>query len=134
LLSRFLRRLQHAGFLLPATLTGYLWLKGSHPALPGWPCPLREFTGVPCPTCFLTRATAASLQAHWGEALSQHALGPLAAGALILWSVQAIRQRRLMPRRLRAWHGAVVLVVLLGYWAVRLALQFGLGLPAFPSG
>ena len=89
---------------------------------------------MPCPTCFLTRATAASLQAQWGEALSQHALGPLAAGALLLWSVQSLRQRRLVPRGLRPWHGALVLAALLGAWSVRLVLQFGLGIPAFPSG
>jgi hypothetical protein len=119
---------------VPAALTGYLWLKGAHPELPGFACPLRTLTGVPCPTCFLTRATAASLHAHWGEALDQHALGPLAAAALLLWSAQAIRQRRLVPRGLRTWHGAVALAVLLGYWGVRLVLRFGLGLPAFPSG
>nr|WP_071778306.1 DUF2752 domain-containing protein [Cyanobium sp. PCC 7001] len=120
--------------MLPAAITGYLWFKGAHPGLPGFACPLRALTGIPCPTCFLTRATAASLHAQWEEALTQHALGPLAAGALVVWSVQAIRQRRLMPRGLLPWHGAVLLVVLLGYWAVRLALQFGLGIPVFPSG
>ncbi|MFQ6538444.1 MULTISPECIES: DUF2752 domain-containing protein [Aphanothece] len=120
---------------MPAALTGYLSLKGAHPDLPGFACPLRSLTGVPCPTCFLTRATAASLHGRWSEALDQHALGPLAAAALLVWSVQAIRQRRLVPRGLlRAWHGAVALAVLLGYWGVRLLLQFGLGLPAFPSG
>ncbi|SBO44901.1 DUF2752 domain-containing protein [Cyanobium sp. NIES-981] len=120
--------------MLPAGITGYLWLKGAHPGLPGFACPLRAITGIPCPTCFLTRATAASLQAQWGEALSQHALGPLAAAALLVWSVQAIRRRRLAPRGLRPWHGAVVLAVLLGYWGLRLVMHYGMGLAAFPSG
>ena len=128
-------QLQRAGFLLPAGLTGYLWFKGLHPSLPGWPCPLRSLTGLPCPTCFLTRATSSSLQGDWSEALAQHAFGPLVAGALLVWSVQAIRRRRIWPGglRLRAWQGAAGIGLLLGYWGVRMVLHYRLGIQAFPS-
>jgi hypothetical protein len=99
-LTRFIRRIRHAGYLLPATLTGYLWLKGSHPHLPGWSCPLRAITGIPCPTCFLTRATELALRGDLGAAMELHPLGPIAAAALVLWSGLALHQRRLLPRGL----------------------------------
>ncbi|MDP6193995.1 MAG: DUF2752 domain-containing protein, partial [Prochlorococcaceae cyanobacterium ETNP18_MAG_1] len=70
--------MQHAGYLLPATLTGYLWSKGLQPALPGWPCPLRALTGIPCPTCFLTRATSDALLGDLSSSFEWHAFGPLA--------------------------------------------------------
>lgn len=132
--SAFLNRLRHSGFVLPAALTGYLWLKGGWSELPGLSCPLRALTGIPCPTCFLTRATCASLRGDWHQALQLHAFGPLVAAALLLWSVQAIRTRSFYPKGLEAWHLVVVAVALLSYWAARMGLTYGLGLQAFPSG
>nr|WP_259737041.1 DUF2752 domain-containing protein [Synechococcus sp. CS-1329] len=129
----FLSRLRQAGFLLPAGLTGYLWLKAGDPGLPGFSCPLRALTGIPCPSCFLTRATCASLRGHWSEVVVLHAFGPLAATALVLWSIEAIRTRRLRPRGLRGWQVAAATAGLLGYWGLRLLLHYGLGLAAFPS-
>ncbi|MCT0224438.1 DUF2752 domain-containing protein [Synechococcus sp. CS-1328] len=132
---RWLERLRHGGFLLPAALTGYLGLKGwlGHGLLPGWSCPLRALTGIPCPTCFLTRAVCASLQGNLSESLRWHAFGPAAAVALLVWSVVSIRSRRLVPLQLEGRHLVVISVALLLYWGVRMALHYGLGLPAFPT-
>jgi hypothetical protein len=131
-LSPFLRRIQHAGCLLPASLTGYLWLKGGHPHLLGWSCPLRALTGIPCPTCFLTRATELALRGDLGGSLQMHAFGPLVAAGLVWWSIRAIRQRRLRPRWLNSalsfWVLTGASASLIGYWLLRL------GLGSFPSG
>ena len=126
--------LSRCDHLVPATLTGYLWLKGLHPLLPGFSCPLRALTGVPCPTCFLTRATALALQGDLAGSVRLHAFGPLAAGALLAWSVVAIRSRRLVPFRLRAWHLGLIAAGLTTYWMGRLGLCYGWGIDAFPTG
>jgi hypothetical protein len=123
--NRFLQRIQRSGYLLPAGLTGALWLKGLHPGLPGWSCPLRTLTGVPCPTCYLTRATAASLTGNLDGALQLHAFGPVVAVALLTWSVFSIRQRRLLPRGIPAWPVGAGVVTLLVYWLLRVGVSFG---------
>ena len=89
---------------------------------------------MPCPTCFLTRSTAAALRCELGESLALHAFGPALALGLILWSVDAVRRRQLYPRGLEAGHLALFSGALLIYWGVRMVLHIGLGLTAFPSG
>ena len=121
---------------MPAGFTFYLWLKGGHPLLPGWTCPLRAITGIPCPTCYVTRATELALRGDLAGSLEQHAFGPLVAAGLICWSLSAIRQRRLGPRlklgpatnRLGPGTLALAGSALLAYWLLRLTLQ------AFPNG
>ncbi|MFN9622877.1 MAG: DUF2752 domain-containing protein [Cyanobacteriota bacterium] len=132
-MDRFLRRLESTGCLLPAALTAGLWLKGLHPWLPGFRCPLRHLTGVPCPTCFLTRATSAALVGDWPAAVRLHAFGPLVAVALVGWSILALRQRRLVPRRLPTWPLSGGSVALVAYWIFRLVVSFGLGWRGFPG-
>ena len=136
-MNRFLRRLQATGFVFPTALTIGLWLKGQHPALPGFDCPLRQSTGIPCPTCFLTRATCAALNGDLGSAVRLHAFGPVAAVALIGWSVLALRQRRLVPHPLPAWPLGWGAVALVSYWLLWLGASHGWGIPsflAFPQG
>ena len=132
-MNRFLRRLQGAGWLVPAALTAGLWLKGLHPWLPGLSCPLRAVTGLPCPTCFLTRATSAALTGDWPTAVRLHAFGPLVAVGLVWWSVVAIRQRRLVPPNLPAWALGWGAVALVAYWLLRLGVSYGLGQRGFAA-
>ncbi|MHA3960595.1 DUF2752 domain-containing protein [Synechococcus sp. LTW-G] len=123
--NRFLQRIQRSGYLLPAGLTSAIWLKGLHPGLPGWSCPLRALTGVPCPTCYLTRATADSLTGNLDGAMQLHAFGPVVAGALVAWSIASIRQRRLLPFGIPALPLGACAIALLIYWFLRLAVSFG---------
>ena len=90
-------------------------------------------TGIPCPTCFLTRATSRALAGELGESMALHAFGPLAAAALLWWSVVAIRQRRLVPAQLNARPLAWGAAALMAYWMLRLGLSFGLGIHGFPG-
>ena len=124
--------------MLPSVLTGTLWLKGLHPDLPGWSCPLRALTGVPCPTCFLTRATAAALSGDLHSSIHWHAFGPMAAAGLLGLSALALYRRRLLPLPggKALWFG--VAMALLLFWLLRLTLSYGfgvkgiLGFPALP--
>ena len=114
--------------MLPATLTGAVWLKGLYPALPGLGCPLRALTGVPCPSCFLTRATGEALTGDLSGSLQWHFFGPIVAVALVLWSVLALQQRRLISRGLPLWPLPVVAGGLISYWLLRLSTN------SWPSG
>jgi hypothetical protein len=128
------RQLGRFGFLIPGALTLYLAVKGAHPGLPGFPCPLRAVTGIPCPTCFLTRATAAALNLRLEESLQLHAFGLPFALLLVGWSVLAIRQQRLPLLRFRGRDLARAATALLLYWLLRLIGHYALGLPTFPAG
>lgn len=126
-------RIRRPRLFLPTGLTAYLWLKGLHPELPGFSCPLRALTGIPCPTCYLTRGTCEALHGRLDSAIVLHAFAPAAALSLLLWSVEALRQGRLRPRQLQGRHLAFTALGLLAYWLVRLVLQFAFGWPSFPA-
>ena len=62
-------------------------------------CALKRFSGIPCPTCGMTRAFCNAVQLHWKASLLWHPLGiPVAlaclAGALWL-GAEAFRGRNL---------------------------------------
>jgi hypothetical protein len=113
--------------VLPSVLTGTLWLKGLHPELPGWACPLRALTGVPCPTCFLTRATAAALSGDLQESIHWHAFGPLAAAGLLFWSGLSLYRRRLFPLPCGEPLLLTAALALMVLWLLRLTLSYGFG-------
>lgn len=119
--------------LLPAVLSGYLFVKGFQTALPGLSCPLRALTGIPCPGCFLTRAVAASLHGDLATAVHWHPIGPVAALSLIVWSVVSLRQQRLVPAHGSGVALAGLAVLLVIAWGVRMVGRYGFGLPWFPT-
>lgn len=40
-------------------------------------CPIRHVTGIPCPTCGMTRAFTALTQGHWEQSIRFHLFGPV---------------------------------------------------------
>ena len=116
--------------MFPATLTGYIWLKGIYPQWPGWSCPFLAATGIPCPSCYLTRATTAALHGDLQSSLALHAFGPLMATGLILWSVLALWRCQLMPIRWRRAPGVIGAMTLGSYWLMRIILSYGFGATA----
>ncbi|WP_186479371.1 DUF2752 domain-containing protein [Synechococcus sp. NOUM97013] len=117
--------------LASLALLALLWLRSK-----GWPlplpgCPWRAWTGIPCPTCFLTRSVMASLHGDLGEALELHVFGPPSVVGLawIGWR-QGVRGDSLpkLTRR-RAKLLGMVIAALLIYWLVRLWGWLTLGWP-----
>lgn len=84
-----------------------------------WTCPLRQFTGLPCPACFLTRSLLAGLRGDWAVSLHWHPLGlPLLLGAGLVTAALLAgwlpQPRRLLPLGVGAGG------LLLGVWLIRL--------------
>ena len=68
-----------------------------------WSCPLRQLTGIPCPTCYLTRSVLATLHGDLAQALG-------------LWTLLG---GRLESSRLLQLACAAALLAF-GYWLLRL--------------
>lgn len=104
-----------------------------HDAIAGLPsvCLFHNFTGLPCPGCGLTRSWVSMAHGHFGEALVWHPLGPLMFVATLLyalWSVGIALQRPpfAMPRKLQSAAIVAFSLLLLSFWAARLAGVFPL--------
>lgn len=98
--------------------------------LPLWGCPLRHLSGVPCPTCFLTRSLMACFRGDLAGALQLHAFGPPLLGGAV-WLIWAEATGRPLPERrslLRLGGGIAALV--LAYWLWRLGRWWQSGLLA----
>jgi hypothetical protein len=96
--------------------------------LPGWVCPIRAVTGVPCPGCGLTTASVQLLHGDLAGSLHTHAFAPLFL-ALIALMVSALllpdesRQKFVTSiARFEAQSGITVwlLLALFLYWGARL--------------
>lgn len=61
-------------FLL--VLFGILQVGLTYAHLPGWVCPIKAVTGIPCPGCGLSGASSELLHGHWLESLKIHAFAP----------------------------------------------------------
>ncbi|MEA2604809.1 MAG: hypothetical protein QOF89_5801 [Acidobacteriota bacterium] len=95
--------------------------------LPGWPCPLLQGLGIPCPGCGLSRASLELLHGQWRASLSHHAFAPILLVALgMIGGASLLPESLRLPlidgvERLERRTGltALVLVGLVLYWIAR---------------
>jgi len=92
-------------------------------------CPMALILGLPCPGCGITRAFGHATHGRLREAFEFHALWPLLLGYFVfLWIYQVVETVRGEPPKLPTYRiGAAAIVVLLGFWAVRLVWFFSHG-------
>jgi hypothetical protein len=96
--------------------------------LPGWPCPLFNTTGIPCPGCGISRACAALLHGDIDHSLRMHAFaGPVLLGVLsvlVAAVLPASPRAKLLAAveriERRTGVAALLLIALLVYWIARL--------------
>ncbi len=75
---------------------------------PGRPtlCPLRAVTGVPCPSCGITRALAHLERGHWAEAVRCHpfvpAVFPLVLALIVMLAFELASGRAVIGNPLRS--------------------------------
>lgn len=70
------------GFSCAPLVGTYFYNQGNK--IPFLVCPLRHWTGIPCPTCGMTRSFLAIARGDFTEAVTQHLFGPiLFAGFLV---------------------------------------------------
>ena len=99
-------------------------------------CLLRRTTGLPCPTCGMTRSFCAMGRGDLGDAFRQHPLGPvlyaLLAFVMVRSAVAAVWGRRLFARtaRLLLWSVPALLAAAVVVWVVRLWWMFASGAAA----
>jgi Protein of unknown function (DUF2752) len=92
-------------------------------------CPLRSLTGIPCPTCGMTRSFVAIAQGNLDAAIKYHLFGPalfllfLTVFLSLLWELRTHKTKTSFYRRYFAkpsvYFSAGTLY--LGYYAVRIA-------------
>lgn len=96
--------------------------------LPGWVCPIRVATGIPCPGCGLTLATMEILRGDLSASFRTHAFAPVFLAALALMLAALVlpegARTRLVGSISKVEQGsgvtAWVMLVLFLYWGVRL--------------
>ena len=93
-------------------------------------CLFKRLTGLPCPTCGLTRAVCCALRGQWTRSFHYHPAGILLAAALIggaAWlaaeAAQGAPWHDELRRRLRAQLLTFGIAICLANWVVHLVLH-----------
>lgn len=97
------------------------------------PCLLKTATGIPCPSCGLTRATLAMIRGDWFASLAFHPLGIVFAAEVATLTLVLVRRKSIglpvrPPQPVIDWLIIANVVALLVVWGARLA---GLVLSSF---
>lgn len=100
-------------------------------AIAGMPsiCAFHNFTGLPCPGCGLTRSWVSMAHGQFANAFVWHPLGPFLFGSALLYTLWSgwtalMRPSFPLPMKLQTRLILALALVMLGFWALRLAGVF----------
>ncbi|MCS7030291.1 MAG: DUF2752 domain-containing protein [Gloeomargarita sp. SKYG116] len=121
------------GILLSPIIGSFVYNRGWQ--IPGLVCPLYHFTGIPCPSCGLTRSFMAMARGDVLRAVQFHAFGPLLYGVFLLLALHLLLELvlnraivlpywRWLARHRVHWG---ILGLFLGYYLWRLATWYQRG-------
>ena len=107
--------------------------------LPTWACPIRAATGVPCPGCGLTTATAQFLHGDFLDSFQTHAFAPVFLLGTILLMLAVVMPgqyhekivRKISRFEIRTGILSWVLFGLVFYWGARLIGLLPFNIPGY---
>jgi hypothetical protein len=113
-------------WIISAAVMAQVGLTLAH--LPGWQCPIKAATGIPCPGCGLSTACSMLLKGEWQESFKTHAFAPFfIAGILMITVVSLLPEpiRLKVAQKTSSFESrtgimAWFLLSLLLYWGLRL--------------
>lgn len=91
-------------------------------------CPLKHWTGIPCPTCGMTRSFMAIAQGNWSQAVAHHLFGPLLFASFLIAAIH-ITLELVTKHRIAAFYTQLIrqkklqyisLIILMSYHTLRL--------------
>ncbi len=91
-------------------------------------CPIRHFTGIPCPTCGMTHSFMAWIRGDWEASISAHLFGPILFSGFVMvalhWGIEGVTgHKRPFPHQNWLSRQSVLLtfsLIYLGYYVFRL--------------
>ena len=98
--------------------------------LPGWPCPILNLFGVPCPGCGLTRAISSLVHGDLHASFSFHAFAPIFLAGIVMAGVSGVlpeKAREPLVDTVETFERrtGITLFIMIGlilYWLLRLLL------------
>jgi hypothetical protein len=126
-----LRYLALSGSVAPL-LGAYIYNQGYQ--IP-FACPIRHLTGIPCPTCGMTRSLMAAVRGEWMVSIDYHLFGPILIAVLIGIAIHLVLEL-VLQRQIPVFHhlplrkgrlALSLLWMLLGYHLTRLIFMYQIG-------
>ena len=127
-LSAAARRIRWGFLGATATPLGGAFLYNQGYQIPFLGCPIRHLTGIPCPTCGMTRSFMAIARGDLHQAVAYHLFSPLVflffVVAAIHLALELRLQRQIHPIYIQLIRNCRLqistLLIFLGYYAIRL--------------